>query len=76
MKTNMKVGERRNVSERRGMKVSQSKTVYMCMYRIRDGDKVQIQGGKLIKVTGYQVFGLRSTVRSNEEHRREEKRRA
>ena len=76
MKTNLKVGERRDALEKRGMKVSQSKTVYMCMYRNRDGDKVQFQGGKLIKVTGYQVFGLRSTVRSNEEHRRKEKRRA
>ena len=63
----------RNALERRGMKVSRSKTEYMCVNEIEGGGTVQMQGADLTKVEEFKYLG--STVQSNGRCDREVKRR-
>ena len=63
----------RHALERRGMKVSRSKTEYMCMNEKGDGGTVQLQGTEVAKVDGFKYLG--STVQSNGECGREVKKR-
>ena len=57
--------------ERRGMKVSRSKTEYMCVNEREDNGTVQMQGEDLAKVEEFKYLG--STVQSNGEYGREMK---
>ena len=59
--------------ERRGMKVSRSKTEYMCINEIQDNGTVQMQGEDVAKVREFKYLG--STVQSNGECGREVKHR-
>ena len=59
--------------ERRGMKVSRSKTEYMCLNGREDGGTVQMQGVEVSKVDEFKYLG--STIQSNGECSREVKRR-
>ncbi|XP_065674134.1 uncharacterized protein LOC136091078 [Hydra vulgaris] len=45
--------------ESRGMKVSRSKTEYMCVNERADGGQVQFQGVDLVKVDEFTYLGLR-----------------
>ena len=65
--------EWRHALERRGMKVSRSKTEYMCINEIQDNGTVQMQGEDVAKVREFKYLG--STVQSNGECGREVKRR-
>ena len=59
--------------ERRGMKVSRSKTEYMCVNERGDGNRIQMQGGEVTKVDEFKYLG--STVQGNGECDREVKKR-
>ena len=59
--------------ERRGMKVSRTKTEYMCMNERKGNGMVRMQGVGLVKVDEFKYLG--STVESNGECRREVKKR-
>ena len=59
--------------ERRGMKVSRSKTEYMCMSERDDGGTVQMQGEEVTRVDEFRYLG--TTIQSNGECSREVKRR-
>jgi len=63
----------RHALERRGMKVSRSKTEYMCMNEKGDSGTVQLQGTEVAKVDEFKYLG--STVQSNGECGREVKKR-
>lgn len=56
--------------ERRGLKVSRTKTEYMCLNR-GDGDTIRLQGVQMKKVDKSRYFG--SMVKSNGECGREVK---
>ena len=59
--------------ERRGMKISRSKTEYMCVNEKEDGGIVQLQGTEVAKVNEFKYLG--STVQSDGKCDREVKRR-
>ncbi|KAK3530016.1 hypothetical protein QTP86_009917 [Hemibagrus guttatus] len=59
--------------ERRGMKVSRSKTEYMCVNEREGSGTVRLQGEKMKKVQEFKYFG--STVQSNGECGKEVKKR-
>ncbi|XP_065658457.1 uncharacterized protein LOC136082969 [Hydra vulgaris] len=59
--------------ESRGMKVSRSKTEYMCVNERADGGQVQLQGVDLVKVDKFTYLGSR--VQSNGGSEREVKKR-
>ena len=64
---------RRRALEKRGMKVSRSKTEYMCMNEIGNGGTVKMEGFEVAKVKELKYLG--STVQSNGECRSEVKKR-
>ena len=57
--------------ERRGMKVSRSKTVYLYVNTNKDVDQGQLQNVELTEVTNFTYVG--SIVQSNRKHGREVK---
>ena len=57
--------------ERRGMKVSCSKTEYMCVNERNPSGTVRLQGAEIKKVEGFNYLG--STVQSNRECEKEVK---
>ena len=59
--------------ERRGMKVSRSKTEYMCVNERNSGGTVRLQGVEIKKLEDFRYLG--STVQSNGECGKEVKRR-
>ncbi|XP_065652832.1 uncharacterized protein LOC136080147 [Hydra vulgaris] len=59
--------------ESRGMKVSRSKTEYMCVNKRADGGQVQLQGVDLVKVNEFTYLGSR--VQSNGGSEKEVKKR-
>ncbi|KAK3510507.1 hypothetical protein QTP70_009142 [Hemibagrus guttatus] len=59
----------RFVLERRGMKVSRSKTEYMCVNEREGSGRVRLQGEEVKKVQEFRYFG--STVQSNGEFGKE-----
>ncbi|XP_065645289.1 uncharacterized protein LOC136075780 [Hydra vulgaris] len=59
--------------ESRGMKVSRSKTEYMCVNERADGGQVQLQGVDLVKIDKFTYLGSR--VQSNGGSEREVKKR-
>ena len=63
----------RDALERRGMKVSRSKTEYMCVNERGNGNPLQMQGGEVAKVDEFKYLG--STVQGNGECDREVKKR-
>ncbi|XP_065664573.1 uncharacterized protein LOC136086217 [Hydra vulgaris] len=63
----------RYAQEGRGMKVSRSKTEYMCVNERADGGQVQLQGVDLVKVDKFTYLGSR--VQSNGGSEREVKKR-
>ncbi|KAK3529945.1 hypothetical protein QTP86_009331 [Hemibagrus guttatus] len=63
----------RFVLERRGMKVSRSKTEYMCVNEREGSGRVRLQGEEVKKVQEFRYFG--STVQSNGEFGKEVKKR-
>ncbi|KAK3543382.1 hypothetical protein QTP70_018404, partial [Hemibagrus guttatus] len=63
----------RFVLERRGMKVSRSKTEYMCVNEREGSGTVKLQGEEVKKVQEFKYLG--STVQSNEECGKEVKKR-
>ncbi|XP_065668184.1 uncharacterized protein LOC136088405 [Hydra vulgaris] len=67
------LGRWRYALESRGMKVSKSKTEYMCLNERGDGGQVQLQGVDLVKVDEFTYFGSR--VQSNGGSEREVKKR-
>ena len=53
----------RYATERRGMRVSRSKTEYMCVNEMEDGETIRLQGAEMAKVKEFKYLG--STVQSN-----------
>ena len=54
----------RNALERRGLKVSQSKTEYLRVGSVDDGEELKLQGEKVKRTQNFKYLG--STVSSNE----------
>ena len=65
--------EWRHALERRGMRVSRSKTEYICINENEDNGTMQMQGEDLAKVKEFRYLG--STAQSNGECGKEVKRR-
>ncbi|XP_061621461.1 uncharacterized protein LOC133474126 [Phyllopteryx taeniolatus] len=63
----------RHALERRGMKISRSKTEYMCMNERGGGGRMRLQGEEMAKVEDFKYLG--STVQSNGECGQEVKKR-
>ena len=63
----------RDALEKRGMKVSRSKTEYMCVNERGNGNRIQMQGEEVSKVEEFKYLG--TTVQGNGECDREVKKR-
>ncbi|XP_061651845.1 uncharacterized protein LOC133488234, partial [Phyllopteryx taeniolatus] len=63
----------RHALERRGMKISRSKTEYMCMNERGGGGRMRLQGEEMARVEDFKYLG--STVQSNGECGQEVKKR-